>query len=170
MMTRMTQVFGIPVPSTDPIFIGIIMVHIPLGILCVVCGFCAMLIRKGRGGHSRWGNRYYWALAGVSGTMVALSLMRWQENWPLFVLGIVSFGAAWVARSHDNPRSHVRRHATGMAVSYITMLTAFYVDNGKSLPFWRYLPHWSMWVLPALIGLPFLGWVLQRHPLTRKGR
>jgi len=27
-----------------------------------------------------------------------------------------------------------------MGVSYIVLLTAFYVDNGKSLPLWKELP------------------------------
>lgn len=40
-------------------------------------------------------------------------------------------------------------HVTGMGLSYVLMLTAFYVDNGKSLSLWRDLPHLAYWVVPG---------------------
>jgi hypothetical protein len=55
---------------------------------------------------------------------------------------------------------------TGMGLSYILMLTAFYVDNGKNLPLWRELPQWAFWMLPAGIGLPVMVYALLRHPLS----
>ena len=39
-------------------------------------------------------------------------------------------------------------------MSYILMLTAFYVDNGKNLPFWKELPQIAFWLLPGAIGVP----------------
>ena len=36
-----------------------------------------------------------------------------------------------------------------MGASYIFMLTAFYVDNGKNLPLWRELPQIAFWLDPA---------------------
>ena len=50
-----------------------------------------------------------------------------------------------------------------MAVWYILLLTAFYVDNGPQLPLWRSLPSLAFWLLPSLVGLPFLIWALRRH-------
>jgi hypothetical protein len=47
------------------------------------------------------------------------------------------------------------------------MLTAFYVDNGPNLPFWRELPPLALWVLPAIVGLPIWLTAFVRHPLTR---
>jgi len=81
------------------------------------------------------------------------------------VLGILSFGAGVVGR---RARRQLRRrwlpvHITGMAVSYILLLTAFYVDNGPHLPLWRLLPPLALWVLPSLVGLPLLIWALRRH-------
>jgi hypothetical protein len=29
------------------------------------------------------------------------------------------------------------------------LLTGFHVDNGRQLPLWDRLPHWTYWVLPA---------------------
>jgi hypothetical protein len=42
----------------------------------------------------------------------------------------------------------------GMSASYILLLTAFYVDNGKHLPVWRTLPHLVYWLLPARSSSP----------------
>jgi len=45
-MADETDLFGIPVPSTDPVFIFIIIIHIGIGLLCVVSGLVAMLSEK----------------------------------------------------------------------------------------------------------------------------
>jgi hypothetical protein len=58
-------------------------------------------------------------------------------------------------------------HLTGMGASYILMLTAFYVDNGKNLPLWRELPQIAFWFLPSAVGLPLILYALLRHPLVR---
>ena len=49
-----------------------------------------------------------------------------------------------------------------MAVSYIALLTGFYVDNGPNLPLWNLLPHFLYWLLPAAIGTPLLLRALRR--------
>ena len=50
-----------------------------------------------------------------------------------------------------------------MSASYILLLTAFYVDNGKHLPLWRSLPHLTYWLLPSAIGAPLIARALARH-------
>jgi hypothetical protein len=55
-----------------------------------------------------------------------------------------------------------------MGLSYILLLTAFYVDNGHSLPLWRDLPPITYWLVPAAVGLPLITNVLLKHPLVRK--
>ena len=55
-----------------------------------------------------------------------------------------------------------------MGASYILMLTAFYVDNGRFLPLWRSLPPPVYWLAPAAIGLPVMILVAARHPLVRR--
>ncbi|MGC1696795.1 MAG: hypothetical protein WA743_16165, partial [Pseudolabrys sp.] len=52
--------------------------------------------------------------------------------------------------------------------SYILLLTAFYVDNGKNLPLWKQLPQFAFWLLPSAIGIPIIVYVLLRHPLIRR--
>ena len=163
-----TVVLGIPIPSTDPAFLSIVGIHVLFGIAAVVAGAVAMLSRKGRGRHSNWGTIYYWCLAGVFVTMAALSFMRWTGNQHLFILGTLSFGSAHLARlaARRHRRQWVRLHLAGMGASYIFMLTAFYVDNGKNLPVWRELPQLAFWLLPGAIGLPLILYALLRHPVV----
>jgi uncharacterized membrane protein len=165
-----TIVFGVPVPSADPVFLAVVCIHILLGISCVGAGAMAMLSSKGRGRHSTFGTIYYWCLAIVVATATSLSVVRWAENYHLFILGALSLIAATGARTalRQRWRSWVRLHITGMGLSYILMLTAFYVDNGKNLPLWRQLPQWAFWVLPTLFGLPILTYAILRHPLVRR--
>jgi hypothetical protein len=77
--------------------------------------------------------------------------------------------AAYLGRTAARRRRHgwVRLHITGMGGSYILVLTAFYVDNGKSLPLWKELPQLAFWVLPSTVGIPLMVYALFRHPLSR---
>jgi hypothetical protein len=61
-------------------------------------------------------------------------------------------------------------HLLGMGASYVFLLIAFYVDNGKNLPVWRDLPPATYWLIPSAIGIPLMLFVLLRHPLTRRAR
>jgi uncharacterized membrane protein len=170
MPSETTIVFGIPVPSADPVFLAVVRFHILVGIVCVVAGVVAMLSSKGRGRHSTFGTLYYWSLATVVVSATGLSVVRWAENYHLFFLGAFSLIAATVARTalRRRWRNCVRLHITGMSLSYILMLTAFYVDNGKNLPLWRELPQIAFWLLPAAIGIPLIVRALARHPLARR--
>ena len=165
-----TIVFGLPVPSVDPIFLAVVRVHILIGFTCVVAGTVAMLASKRRGRHSTAGTVYYWCLAVLVASATGLSVMRWTENYHLFILGILALTTATLGRSamRRRWRNWVRLHITGMGVSYILLLTAFYVDNGKNLPLWRELPQIAFWLLPAAIGIPLILRALLRHPLARR--
>ena len=165
-----TIVFGVPVPSIDPVFLAVVRFHIVAGIGCVVVGAVAMLSRKGRGRHSAFGTTYYWCLAVVVATATGLSVVRWAENYHLFLLGALALMAATVARTalRERWRNWVRLHITGMGVSYVLVLTAFYVDNGKNLPLWKELPQIAFWLLPGVIGIPLILRALLTHPLARR--
>ena len=165
-----TILFGVPVPSVDPAFLAVVGVHIVLGVICVAAGAAAMLSDKRRGRHSTFGSVYYWSLALIVATATGLSLVRWAENYHLFILGMLSLLAASLGRTalRRRWRHWVRLHITGMGLSYILMLTAFYVDNGKHLPLWQQLPQIAFWLLPSACGVPVIAWALRRHPLARR--
>jgi uncharacterized membrane protein len=168
-----TIVGGIDIPSVDPVFLAVtIGVHIPLGIACVVAGAGAMLSQKGRGRHSRFGTVYFYCLLALFASATFLAVLRWSEDRHLFALGALAFLCAWTGRSalRGRWRHWVRLHITGLGSSYIFLLIAFYVDNGKQLPIWRDLPPVSYWLLPLLIATPVLVRALLYHPLTRAHR
>jgi hypothetical protein len=165
---NITVVLGIPVPSAGPVFLAIVGVHVLFGLAAVVMGAAATLSSKGRGRHSNYGTIYFWCLFGVFVTMSALSFMRWAANYHLFVLGALSFGAASLGRTaaqrHWN--QWPRLHLAGMGASYILILTAFYVDNGRNLPLWSELPELAFWFLPSAAGVPLIVHALYRPPLV----
>lgn len=172
MPTETTVVFGIEVPSTNPLFLTIVGMHILVGLACVITGAIAMLSPK-RGGRHPWaGTIYYWCLSAVFVSATVLSVMRWAENYHLFALGVLTFTAASVGRMARRRRwpEWAIVHIAGMGLSYVLLLTAFYVDNGKSLPLWRELPQWAFWVLPSAIGGPIMMYALLRHPLVQRSR
>lgn len=54
----MTIVAGIEIPSTNPVFLTVVGVHVLLGLACTVTGVIAMLSRKRPGRHPRYGTIY----------------------------------------------------------------------------------------------------------------
>ena len=161
-----TNLFGVPIPSRDPVFIAIVGVHILFGLAAVLSGAVAMLSAKGSGRHIHSGTLYFWSLAGVTLTMGALALLRWAEDYHLFILGVLAFASAFTGRSFIRAK-RPRLHLAGMGASYILMLTAFYVDNGKNLPVWRDLPAIAYWTVPSAIGIPLIAYCLWRLPKMR---
>jgi uncharacterized membrane protein len=168
-MNDVTIIAGIPIPSTSPVFLAIVGVDVAFGVVCVVAGGVAMLSSKGRGQHSNFGTIYYWCLVAVFVSMATLAIIRWTEDYHLFILGACSLTAAYTGRRaiRQRWRNWPRLHPIGMGASYILLLTAFYVDNGKSLPLWRELPQIAFWLLPSAIGVPIIVYVLLRHPLIQ---
>ncbi|WP_298259978.1 hypothetical protein [Bradyrhizobium sp.] len=165
-----TVIAGIEIPSANPVFLTIVGIHILLGLACVVTGAIAMLSEKRAGRHPSNGTIYFWCLAGVFLTMAGLAAVRWAQDYHLFILGTLSFAAACFGREARRRRWRhwIRLHIAGMATSYVLLLIAFYVDNGKSLPLWKELPPVTYWLLPAVIGIPLMVRALLWHPLTRQ--
>ena len=137
-----TNLAGIDIPSTNPIFLTVVAIHIVLGLACVVTGAIALLSQKRVGRHPRYGTIYFWCLAGVFVTAASLAAARWAADYHLFILGALAFAAACLGRQARRQRWRywVRLHIAGMGASYVLLLVAFYVDNGKSLPVWKDLP------------------------------
>jgi hypothetical protein len=140
-------------------------VHVPVGLLAVITGFAAMLIKKGRGAHTRFGTIYFWSLAIMFMTSAGLSAIRWSQDYHLFLLGTLAFSTAILGRLARRRNWKINAHIVAMGSSYIAVLTAFYVDNGRNLPLWRDLPYIAYWTMPSLVGAPIILWILRRdHP------
>lgn len=165
-----TEVAGLVVPSTSPVFLTLVGIHVILGLAAVIAGGLAMFARKQKGGHVKSGTVYFWALTATFATASALSFMRWAENYPVFIVGVCAFVCVFVGRRarRGGWNNSLRVHVTGMGLSYILLLTAFYVETGSQLPLWRLLPPLAFWLLPTTIGLPVIVLTLFLHPLLRR--
>jgi lysylphosphatidylglycerol synthetase-like protein (DUF2156 family) len=165
-----TVIAGLVIPSTSPVFLAGVGVHVAAGLTCVIAGAGAMLSNKRRGRHSTLGSVYYWALAVVVGTAVMLAAVRWTEDRVLATLAILAFATATFGRESLRRGwfGRYRPHIACMGASYIVLLTGFYVDNGKSLPIWKDLPAVAYWIAPSLLGAPVIVWALLRHRLARR--
>jgi len=165
-----TTIAGFVIPSTDPMFLAVLALHAPLGAAGVATGAGAIFSRKGQRRHVWFGTAYVWCLLALVATSTALALMRWAEDYALFLFGLAAFAAAWTGRTAMRRRwpGCTRLHISGMGASYVLLLIAFYVDNGHQLPVWSLLPHVAYWLAPTLVGAPVIAWALLFHPLARE--
>jgi len=155
-------VFGIPLSFFLPL-----LVHVVAGLTTVITGVVAFRVPKRRERHPRWGTRYLWAYTVVFLTATILSFERWSIDAYLFFIAVVGYGfavsgyaarrfrrARWVMRLLG--KNWVIAHIIGMIGSYIVLLTGFYVDNAHLIPLLNQLPQLTFWVLPTVIGIPFI--------------
>jgi hypothetical protein len=129
-----------------------------------------MLSEKGGKRHSTFGRVYFWSMLTAFISVVILSIMRWPHNIHLLIIGVFAVISTYLGyRLTKTKRKYwPRLHTILMSASYIFLLTGFYVDNGKNLPFWKLFPQWFFWIFPAAVGLPIVLFVLKNHPLNRK--
>lgn len=156
---------GIPIPFHGAALIGIVALHFVAGLGAVVTGVTAMLSRKGAGQHPSMGVAYFWCLFVVCVSMSILAATRWPLDIDLLILGMLALASASIGRAARRRRlpGWVPWHVGGMGLSYVLMLTAFYVDNGPHLPIWDHLPPVAYWTVPALVGVPLIVWAARRH-------
>jgi hypothetical protein len=163
------DIVGIQVPDAGPVFLAALALHVAAGATAVVAGIIASTARKRPGRHPRAGVVYVYGVGVVFTTATVMAVLRWRHDWHLFLIATVAFGCAgvgWWARRR-RPQRWMVWHGTGMAGSYVALLTGFYVDNGSQLPVWDRLPHLLYWLLPAAIGVPLTWRALIRNGAVR---
>jgi hypothetical protein len=161
-MEPLMFVFGIPLTFFLPL-----VVHAWAGLATGITGIIAFSMPKRRGRHPRWGERYLWAYTVVFLTATLLSVQRWEMDAYLFFLAVIGYGfalggyatqrfrhAPWMLRLLGKQRMVV--HIIGMIGSYVVLWTAFFVDNAHLIPLLNQLPQLTFWVLPTVIGIPFI--------------
>ena len=150
-----------------------LVVHALAALTTGVTGVITFSRPKRQAGHPRWGRRYLWAYTVVFLTAIILSVRDFPDDAYLVVLATIGYGFAlggygarrfrrepWMMRVVG--KQWVIAHIVGMIGSYIVLWTAFYVDNAHLLPGLNLLPPLTFWVLPSLIGLPFIVFSLVR--------
>jgi hypothetical protein len=158
------RILGTQVGSTSPVFLAVLAVHVPAGLLAVAEGAMAAITPKGSARHVRAGRWYYRALCVVFATALVLAALRWRQDYQFALIGAVAFGAgSFGVRHRRRHRPGHGGHIAGMGISYAAMLTAFYVDNGPHLPLWDRLPPIVFWLLPGAIATPIILRAARRH-------
>lgn len=165
-----TLIQGFEIPFDGWLFLSILVIHVFCGIVCIIAGLVAMLSKKGIGGHSKAGAVYFWVLWIVFGTAILMAIARWEDDYHLFILGSITFMSAVIARKSVRKKwQHWPLfHICGMGTSYIFLLIAFYVDNGRFLPIWKDLSPLAYWLLPVAVGAPILIRALLKSPYSSK--
>ena len=163
-----TIVFGVPVPSVDPLFLAVVRFHIVVGIVCVVAGIAAMLSQKRRGRHSTFGTIYFWSLAIVAGFgdgPVGGAVGR--------ELSTVLSRLAVLDRRDDGADSLTATLARLGQAAHRRHGPVLHPDADRILCGQRQepaavagAPAMAFWVLPAGMGLPLMLYALLRHPLS----
>jgi hypothetical protein len=150
--------------STSAALDVVVAVHVAGGVVAVVAGAGAAVAAKRPGSHPRRGNSYCAALSVVVVTAVVLVVSSARPAWELLALAAVSQAAAGtgVLAHRRRGRHWATVHVLGMSVSYVGLLTGFYVDNGPRLPLWDRLPGAWYWFLPALVAAPVVGRAIAR--------
>jgi len=158
---------GQHVGSTAPLFLAFLAVHVVAGTTAVITGATAALVHKPGVRHLQAGRRYYRAITVLSGTGAALAVMRWREDAYLLVIAAVMFTAATIGVRARRRRGRAGDtiHILGLSLSFVAMMTGFYVDNGPHLPLLDHLPAIAFWVLPSAVGS-----VLAARSLRRAAR
>jgi hypothetical protein len=152
-----SRILGDQVGSTAPVFLAFLAVHVIAGLTAVVTGAIAAVARKGSPRHIRAGRWFYGAITVIVATATALSVMRWRQDYYLFIIGAIAFTAATIGYQHRRRhRPGDTGHIAGMGIGYTAMVTAFYVDNGPHLPLWDRLPVLVFWLGPAAIAAPLI--------------
>jgi hypothetical protein len=157
MSQALLGVDGIGMLFKSSAFFPILGVHILAGLICVVTGIVSMVSEKRAGLHPRCGTIYHWSLA-ILVTSGGLLAAHWTDDRLLLVLGVVSLGASCLGRTarKRNGQTWIGTHIISMGCSFIVMLTAFCVEEGESLPGLSGLPRSAYWLLPTLVGTPFI--------------
>ena len=166
---RPTIIQGFELPFDGWLFLTILSIHVLFGLTAVIAGIVAMLSKKERGRHSRAGMIYYYCVWVVFTTASLMAIARWSEDYHLFVLGALCLISLIIARMAVRRKWHAwpLYHISGMGSSYLLLIIAFYVDNGRFLPIWKNFHPSIYWILPSLIGIPILIRALLKHPLSR---
>lgn len=167
MPQTLLEVAGIGMLFESSAFFPILGVHILVGLVCVVTGIVTIASEKRAGLHPRCGTIYHRGLAVLVTSGGFLAAAHWTDDRLLLVLRGVSFGASSLGRTarRRHWQTWVGTHIISMGCSFIAMLTAFCVEEGKSLPGLSGSPRLTYWFLPALVGTPFIVRALVRHRL-----
>lgn len=147
------------------IFNFFLFLHILAGTIGLVIGPISMYAPKKKGLHTKIGKIYFYAMALVCLSAVSLSILHWQTSWWFLFVSAFSFSFAWRGYQavKNRHKGWIRHHISGMLGSYIAMSTALLVVNSSRISQYAELPNYIYWMLPTIIGTPFVALVIRKY-------
>ncbi len=147
-----------------------LVIHIVTGFICLVFGVFAMSSRKKKGKHTLFGEIYHWSYVFVFITAIVMSILHWEESAYLFYIGVFSYALAFIGyvASKLRCKNWLGHHIGGMLGSYIGIVTATIVVNVPKVPVLNEFPPLLFWLLPTIIGTPFVFKVGKKYNPKRK--
>ncbi|MGE7667309.1 DUF2306 domain-containing protein [Ureibacillus composti] len=139
-------------------FILFLITHIVTGFICLISGIFAMSYKKKKGKHTVSGEIYHWSYVLVFISSIVMSVMHWEESSYLFYIAIFSYSLALLGylSAKKKRKNWLSKHIGGMLGSYIGIVTATIVVNIPKVPVLNELPVLIFWILPTIIGTPFI--------------
>lgn len=109
------------------VFSAVRVVHIFFGAVALFVAPCAMLTRKGGAWHRRWGKVYFWSMAAVAATAVAMSIMRSGLFFLLvalfsFYLALTGYRVLYRKTPRQRPRAADWAAAAAMLVGSLVLV------------------------------------------------
>lgn len=147
------------------LYVTLLIIHITAGFFCLVFGALAASTRKRNGNHTISGEVYHFSYLIVFLTAVAMAIMKWSELAYLFYIALFSYGLAlygYLSRKRLWPK-WIYHHISGMLGSYIGVITAVLVVNGKAVSALTGIPPLLLWFIPTIIGTPIIRMVIARQ-------
>ena len=143
----------------------LLITHIVMGSLCLLLGAINLSIRKEKGYHTKIGEWYHIGYVIVFITSIGMAIINWSESAYLFYIALFSYGLALLGYVAGKLRwtNWLTVHISGMAGSYIGIITAVLVVNGTEIPFLNQIPSLLLWFVPTIIGTPFIIMVNKRY-------
>jgi hypothetical protein len=135
--------------------------HVAAGSAGLVLGPIAMFSAKRPGVHTSSGVAYYYVFVVLFGSSVALAALDLKQAWWLAFVGGGSYALALVGYRAAKHRQQgwLIRHVSGMAGSYISMVTALLVVNVNAISGASSFSRALAWIVPTAIGGPIITWV-----------
>jgi hypothetical protein len=106
-MVTAVRILGDQVGSTAPVFLAFLAVHVLAGLIAVITGAIAALVRKGSPRHIRAGRWYYRAITVLFATATVLAALRWRQT--------TTCSSSARSRSPPRPSATSTGAATGLA-------------------------------------------------------
>jgi hypothetical protein len=117
-----------------------------------------MSFKKQKGKHTISGEIYHGSYVLVFISAIVMSVMHWEESAYLFYIAVFSYALALIGYVSAKIRwkNWLSGHIGGMLGSYIGIVTATIVVNIPKVPVLNELPVLIFWLLPTIIGTPFI--------------